>query len=143
MGEIAPMIGFARLAGISLAVVLLAAAPARAQTQADLNDQACGVYKQADVQLNAVYQQILAKYKADATFLVSLRAAQRAWLAFRDAHLESLYPDKDKRTAYGSIYPTCACGVLADLTHARTAQLQLWLDGGEEGDTCAGSVGVK
>lgn len=131
------------IAGAALAALLLAALPALAQTQADLNDQACAAYKQADAKLNAVYKQILGKYKADATFIASLRAAQHAWLAFRDAHLASVYPATDKQSAYGSIYPTCACGVLADLTQARTAQLQVWLKGSEEGDTCAGSVGVR
>ncbi len=128
------------IAGAALAALLLAALPALAQTQADLNDQACGAYKQADAKLNAVYKQILGKYKADASFIASLRAAQHAWLAFRDAHLASVYPAKDKQSAYGSIYPTCACGVLADLTQVRTAQLQVWLNGAAEGDTCSGSV---
>jgi uncharacterized protein YecT (DUF1311 family) len=36
-----------------------------------------------------------------------LRTAQRAWLAFRDAHLQELYPAKDKQGEYGSMYP-CA-----------------------------------
>ncbi len=137
------MIAYRTIAGVALAALLLAALPAMAQTQVDLNDQACGAYKQADAKLNAVYKQILGKYKADASFIASLRAAQHAWLAFRDAHLASVYPATDKQSAYGSIYPTCACGVLADLTQARTAQLQVWLNGAEEGDTCAGSVGVR
>lgn len=132
-----------RLAAAALAALLLVAGPAAAQTQADINDQACGAYKQADAKLNSVYKQILAKYKADAAFLASLRAAQRAWIAFRDAHLDAVYPEKDKQTAYGSIYPVCACGVLADLTEARTQQLQVWLKGVEEGDVCSGSVGVR
>jgi Uncharacterized protein conserved in bacteria len=132
-----------RMAGVLLAGLLLAAGPAAAQTQAEMNDQACGAYKQADAKLNTVYKQILAKYKSDTTFLASLRTAQRAWIAFRDAHLASVYPEKDTQTAYGSIYPVCACGVLTDLTEARVAQLQVWLDGVEEGDVCSGSVGVR
>ncbi len=134
--------GYRTLAGVVLVALTIGAMPAAAQTQADLNDEACGAYKRADAKLNGVYKQILAKYKSDATFLASLRTAQRAWLAFRDAHLDSLYPEKDKQTQYGSIYPTCACGVLAELTDARTAQLQVWLQGVEEGDMCSGSVGV-
>lgn len=137
------MTSYKTVAGAALAGVLLFAQPVLAQTQADLNDQACAAYKQADAKLNAVYKQLLAKYKSDTTSIASLRTAQRAWVTFRDAHLDSLYPEKDKQTAYGSIYPTCACGVLADLTEARVAQLQVWLKGGEEGDTCAGSVGVR
>jgi len=125
------------IAGAALAALLLAALPALAQTQADLNDQACAAYKQADARLNAVYKQVLGKYKADASFIASLRAAQHAWLFRLDVGTECLYPATDKQSAYGSIYPTCACGVLADLTQARTAQLQVWLNGVEEGDSCS------
>lgn len=132
------------VAGVLVAaLVATAATPSAAQTQSDLNAAACAAYQQADGNLNAVYKKILQKYKADAPFLASLRDAQRAWIAYRDAHLQSVYPEKDKRTAYGSIYDTCACGVLRTLTVQRTAMLQAWLDGVPEGEVCAGSIQVK
>ena len=46
--------------------------------------------------MNRVYKQVQAEYKSETTFIKKLGAAQRAWLAFRDAHLEALYPEIDK-----------------------------------------------
>lgn len=95
--------------------------------------------KAADAELNQVYQQVLKKYADEPVFINNFKQAQRAWLKFRDAHLESRYPAEDKRD-YGSIYSLCSSNLLAELTEARTEQLKLWLKGIEEGDGCAGSV---
>jgi uncharacterized protein YecT (DUF1311 family) len=100
-------------------------------------------YNAADAELNRVYNQVLKTYSSDHEFIEKLRESQRAWIKFRDAQLEALYPKADKRGEYGSEYPTCAADALAELTVARTKQLQRWLDGVEEGDVCAGSVRVK
>ena len=116
---------------------------AQAQSQMELNKQACDAHKKADAEMNRVYQQILAEYKQDAQFIQKLKAAQRAWIAFRDAHLESVYPATEKRAQYGSVNPMCQCMVLEKLTIARTAMLIEWIDGVEEGDVCAGSIKVK
>lgn len=108
------------------------------QTQADLNQSACANFDQADQTLNRVYQQIRQRYQGDRAFLEKLKLSQRAWIAFRDAELEALYPDENKQISYGSIYPMCACGEKARLTLERIDQLRRWLDV-EEGDGCAGS----
>lgn len=96
-------------------------------------------FKTADAELNRVYQQVVKKYADEPAFINKFKQAQRAWLKFRDAHLESRYPAEDKRD-YGSIYSLCSSNLLAELTQARTEQLKLWLEGIEEGDGCAGSV---
>lgn len=131
-----------RLLGVSF-VILLAICDSPAQTQAEMNQDACAKYKKADAEMNAVYQQVLNKYKQEPGFLAKFKTAQRAWIAFRDAHLESLYPEPNKLRAYGSVNPVCRCSVLAELTAERTKQLKHWVDGAEEGDTCSGSVKVK
>ena len=69
-----------------------------------------------------------------------LKAAQKAWLAFRDAQLQAMYPAADKQAEYGSVYPTCRCAVLKELTEQRTRELKVWLDGIPEGEVCRGSV---
>lgn len=97
-------------------------------------------FKAADAELNRVYQQVLAKYADEPTFVHRFKQAQRAWIKFRDAHLEARYPALDKRGEYGSIYSLCFSNLMAELTEARTQQLKLWLDGIGEGDGCAGSV---
>ena len=114
-----------------------------AQTQADMNEAACAKYSKSDAEMNAVYRQVLNKYKSETVFIAKFKAAQRAWIAFRDAHLESLYPEPNKLQAYGSVNPVCRCGVLTELTAERTKQLKQWLNGAEEGDVCSGSVRMR
>ena len=116
---------------------------ASAQTQTEMNDSACAKYKKADAEMNAVYQQVLNKYKNETQFVSKFKAAQRAWIAFRDAHLESLYPEPNKLQAHGSVNPVCRCSVLTELTAERTKQLKQWLNGAEEGDVCSGSVRMR
>jgi uncharacterized protein YecT (DUF1311 family) len=116
---------------------------ALSQTQRGSNEDACAGFKQADALLNKNYNQILKQYKNDAAFLRKLRIAQRAWVAYRNAQVEALYPEPNKQTAYGSIYPTCRCVALAKVTTLRAEDLRKWIDGAEEGDTCSGSIKRK
>lgn len=113
------------------------------QSQMELNEQACAAYKKADAEMNKVYRQILSENRVDKLFLQKMRAAQRAWLAFRDAHLEALYPAADKRAAYGTVNPMCQCMELEKLTNERVTVLRQWVDGIDEGDVCGGSIKVK
>jgi uncharacterized protein YecT (DUF1311 family) len=112
----------------------------KAVTQLDLNDCAGKQYQEADAELNRVYKAILEKYKEDKLFVEKLRAAQRAWLAYRDAEIEAKYPHAGEAHYYGSIFPMCDSLYQAQLTQERIKKLREWLDGGEEGDACGGSV---
>lgn len=119
---------------------------AQAQTQSQQNATACQTWEQADKKLNVLYKQVLTLYASKPAFLKAFKASQVAWLKFRDAQEEALYPTQPgqpKRVTYGSVYPSCNCAVLTDLTTARNRQLQLWVDGIEEGDVCSGSVRRK
>ncbi len=89
----------------------------------------------ADVELNRVYQQLLAKNKTDENATKKLRDAQRAWVAFRDAQLQALYPAEDKQREYGSIYPMCYAIVVTAMTKERTAQLRRMLQDKDPCDT--------
>ena len=60
-----------------------AADPCGSSTQADLNECAAVDYSAADKALNAVYGQLIKKIGPKAKD--GLRAAQKAWLPFRDA----------------------------------------------------------
>jgi uncharacterized protein YecT (DUF1311 family) len=97
-----------------------------AMAQSELNRCADLDARQAEADLNRVYRQLLAKLKNDDEARQKLRAAQRAWLVFRDAHLRELYPAKDKQ-AYGSMFPMCYAGVATAMTKERTAQLRKML----------------
>jgi len=125
-----------------IVLIILLAAESSAQTQGQMNDEACRKYQQAEAEMNTVYKQVLAEYKSETTFIKKLGAAQRAWLVFRDAHLEALYPEIDK-TRYGSVYPMCRCDALSELTRERTKMLKKWITGNKEGDVCTGSVKIK
>lgn len=112
---------------------------AEAQTQADMNATACEESRQAEAELNSVLSQVLEAQAADTNFTDAFRDAQQAWLAFRDAHIRSVYPYPSPR-AYGSVHPMCQCYLRADFTRQRIKELRsLWIDGTEEGDVCVGS----
>ncbi|HRK55895.1 MAG TPA: lysozyme inhibitor LprI family protein [Burkholderiaceae bacterium] len=123
-----------------LVLLLCMAAWASAQTQLDMNIEACADYQAAEEELAAVYQQLVRAKIDDREFVEAIEQAQRAWMAFRDAELKAIYPKRDARLAYGSAHPMCECGALAKLTRARSAALMQWLMN-HEGDVCAGSQG--
>lgn len=110
------------------------------QPQAEMTRDACGKYKIADDEMNKTYRQILREYERKTAFIENLKKAQRAWIGFRDAHLESVYPDPNKLAAYGSVNPMCQCITLTELTNQRTEVLKRWIDGIAEGDVCSGSI---
>ena len=111
-----------------------------AQTQAAINAEAKTQFELSKQKLESVYIAILNKYEDNPEFNSSLKKAQDTWLKFRDAHLDSVYPGKNKRSKYGSVYPSCVSILLVQLNNQRIEQLRIWLDGTEEGDVCAGSI---
>src|SRR5215216_6820521 len=133
---------FVRIILLVIALTL-ASAIAPAQTQSRMNQDACRKYEETDAEMNKVYQQVLTEYKKDAAFIQKLKTAQRLWVAFRNAHVESLYPKPNKLAAYGTTHPTCRCLALTEITTARVEALKRWVIGGEEGDTCSGSIKIK
>jgi uncharacterized protein YecT (DUF1311 family) len=106
------------------------------QSQAEMNACAADQYAKADAELNAVYKQLITKYKSDGEFVAKLRVAQESWLKFRDADVTCFYYQKDKVAAYGSVYPTCRSRAMTRLTAERTRELKQMLDP-EEGNVCA------
>jgi uncharacterized protein YecT (DUF1311 family) len=112
------------------------------QSQSEMTQSACESYKKADARLNRIYNQILNDYAGDKNFIEKMRAAERAWIVFRDAHVNSIYPDPSPQ-AYGSVNPMCRCAILEQLTNDRIKMLSEWTDGVAEGDVCAGSHKVK
>ncbi|MBI1929685.1 DUF1311 domain-containing protein [Candidatus Poribacteria bacterium] len=137
------------LALISPVIINLRAQPKKAPVRDSLSEardaflDACEEFQKTDAELNKMYKQILDVYKDNTLFINKLKIAQRAWINFRDAHVESLYPGDDKLLLYGSVYPMCRCIVLNTLTRQRIEQLQQWLAGTEEGDVCSGSIRIR
>jgi len=131
--------------GWVLPLFLISFAPlaAFAQTQAEMDREACGKYQKADAELNRVYQQVISDYKTQRLFVEKLRSAQRAWVTYRDAQVEALYPAPDPQLAYGDVHRMCRCQALTELTIERTEVLREWVMGVEEGDVCSGSIRIR
>ena len=96
----------------------------KAKAQMQMN--ACTGQEDArvDAAMNKVYQQLLAKAASDQDAVAKIKAAERAWVAYRDAYLEAMYPAKDKATEYGSIYPMDLALLRAKLTRQHITDLQ-------------------
>jgi uncharacterized protein YecT (DUF1311 family) len=93
-------------------------------SQGDMSRCAAAAYKRADAELNEAYRKILTRLVDDAEAKRRLVAAQRAWIAFRDAECAfATAPGAD-----GSVYPYLLTTCLAGLTEARLGQLQVYLD---------------
>jgi uncharacterized protein YecT (DUF1311 family) len=107
--------------------------------QSEMNRCADLDARHADADLNHVYQKLLFKLKSDENATKKLRAAQHTWIAFRDAHLQELYPAQDKQGEYGSMYPMCYAQVATAMTKDRTAQLRRMLDDKDPCDTSGNS----
>ena len=88
------------------------------QSQAAMNICWGKEYKATDAQLNAVYREFTSKLSLEET--AQLKAAQLAWLKFRDANCEFV-ADQFKG---GSMRPMIAAMCLADVTNARTNELK-------------------
>jgi uncharacterized protein YecT (DUF1311 family) len=119
-------------------LMLLVLAPASAAsaddcadtaTQAAMNECANQAYEKADAELNALYQQIRQRLKGDGETTTLFVAAQRAWVAFRDAECKF----STSGVSGGSIYPTIYAGCLERLTKARVDDFTVYL-GCQEGD---------
>lgn len=121
------------------AVLTLAASPARAETRPDLdgptqreiNSQADRRRAMADRELNQVYTRLMAQASPDGA--KRLRAAQRAWIAFRDLDCAARAGSRG-----GSFYPTSLSLCLEEVTDARTKALRAELDCAEGDMGCGG-----
>jgi uncharacterized protein YecT (DUF1311 family) len=95
------------------------------QTQAEMNTCAALEFFRSDARLNLVYQKVLKRI--DPTRLPKLRAAQRAWLAFRDAQCAF----EGSESEGGTMQPMLVSGCKSEVTKARTEQLRAELTAGK------------
>jgi uncharacterized protein YecT (DUF1311 family) len=101
--------------------LLLPLSSAHAQTQAQMNQEAAADFKKADAELNKVYPQVVAKLDAEGK--EKLKAAQRAWVAFRDAQAEL---DADMARG-GTMAPLLRATSMTQTTEDRVKQLKAFL----------------
>jgi uncharacterized protein YecT (DUF1311 family) len=75
-----------RFLPLLLLTVAFPFAEAYAQSQSQMNQEEYARFEKADANLNKIYVQLLAKLDAEGK--AKLRAAQRAWVIFRDAQAD-------------------------------------------------------
>jgi uncharacterized protein YecT (DUF1311 family) len=76
----------------------------KAKTQAEMNVCASEEAAGADSELKAVYASLLSKAASESTAVEKIKAAEGAWIAYRDAYIEATFPATDKQAEYGSKY---------------------------------------
>lgn len=95
----------------------------KAKTQAAINACASDEAGRADAQLNDVYRTLL-QNTTDTTAVTKIKVAERAWIAYRDAYLDAMYPAENKEAEYGSVYPSDVALLRARLTRIQITALQ-------------------
>ncbi len=111
------------------------------ESQAEMNQCAIDEFKNADKRLNETYKELLDKLKSNKTALNKVIAAERAWIAFRDAELAARWPlaPSENPQALGSVHPFCFHEALTEMTNRRTDELRYLLFP-VEGDVCGGPL---
>ncbi|MEP7362871.1 MAG: lysozyme inhibitor LprI family protein [Acidobacteriota bacterium] len=110
-----------------------------ALTQSAMTACAAADFQQAESAMQREYKKLLAKANAgNPSAAPKIEAAQRAWLAFRDAQLEAMFAADNKQLEYGSVYAMCRRIIEKNLTLERTKQLSAMMSSPPEGDVCIG-----
>ena len=118
-------------------LAFLAAAPLAAQpagcsgsaSQMEMNMCAGVNFQAADARLNAVYREVTARLDGAKSARRKLVAAQRAWIAFRDAECSYVTSGTEGGSINSMLYTQCMTGMTDKRTDELRAQLTC-----EEGD---------
>jgi len=111
------------MVGAPVAIAVAAQGCNPNQSQAELNECYGAAYKKTDAELNLLYRQITGRLKNDNATTKLLVAAQRAWVAFRDAECEFSASGVAGGSIYGMILAIC----LDKLTSKRIDDLKNYL----------------
>ncbi len=93
--------------------------PCKGDTTYEMKQCSGSKYKQADDELNKVYQQLLSKLD-DEGHKASLKTAQLAWLKYRDTNCDF----EGYLNRGGTIYPIVIAECMTTMTTSRTKQLK-------------------
>jgi uncharacterized protein YecT (DUF1311 family) len=137
---------------ISLVIVLASVTGVACSQTATASSKLCGDYgsqaemngcfakeaQEADARLNATYRKLLSKIKDNKIAVARAVAAERAWVAFRDAQLAALWPVESdaELQSLGTAHPMCYAMERKAMTEERIKQLRQQMKS-EEGDICA------
>ena len=134
-----PLVGSACLSGAQLDKAAVESCE-NLQTQSEMNDCEAREAHKADDALNSTYQEVLGKLKSDKTATARMIAAEKAWIAFRDAELAADWPVADganPNLLYGSVHPFCYYNERTALTLERLKTLSDRMRHEEEGNVCS------
>lgn len=104
---------------ITLALIALPLDTANAKSPGEINEDAAKAFEASDRTLNKVYKELTAKLDEQAQ--EKLKAAQRVWVQFRDAHGEFV---ADAGARGGRLAPLLYEEARKILTDARIKELQ-------------------
>jgi uncharacterized protein YecT (DUF1311 family) len=96
----------------------------KAKTQHEQHVCASEEAARVDAELNDIYNALLSRAASQPGATAKIKAAERAWVAYRDAYIDAMYPAKDKQAEYGSVYPMEVNLLLAKLTRQQVAALK-------------------
>jgi uncharacterized protein YecT (DUF1311 family) len=96
----------------------------KANTQVEMNACASEEARRADNDSDEIYRLLLSKAASQPEAVAKIKAAERAWVAYRDAYMDAMYPAENKPVEYGSIYPLEANLLRAKLTRQQAAALK-------------------
>jgi uncharacterized protein YecT (DUF1311 family) len=109
-----------------LSLFLLLTTPGWGQSQHEMNQQADKEFKQADKELNRVWNDLLPRLQPETR--EKLRTSQLQWIKFRDAEAAA----RASIFEGGSMAPMLYSYSLKSTTEARTKELKLWLQEASE-----------
>lgn len=121
-----------RVFACAAALTALAAGPASAQTQLEMNERAGSGLRQTEARMDAVYAKVLARI-SDAG-KENLQSAQETWRRFRDQECEF----ETMGTKGGSIHPMVVAECRRRLTEQRIKDLEAQANCQEGNVSCGG-----
>jgi uncharacterized protein YecT (DUF1311 family) len=69
----------------------------KAKTQTEMNACASEEAARVDAELKGVYHQLLFQAGNQEEAVAKIKIAERAWIAYRDAYMDAMYPAKNKQ----------------------------------------------
>lgn len=112
---------------------------AKIPSMRQVENTTCAGVKEAEAKLDTVYKAVQKQYSYDPLFLQYLDQSQQAWNAYRDAELKAVYPP-NYRQSYGTTIIQCECLEATRLNNLRIDELNRWISGTFEGNSCAGTL---
>ena len=112
----------------------------QALSQRDMTMGAIKSYQELDAALQRIYEEILVLYSDDEEFLVFFKRSQQAWIKYRDAHINAIWPAIETESRIlGTAERMSIPMELEETTRQRIAVLLTWREGIEEGYVGSGT----